>query len=171
MPKKKTPSKRTRIPPPDEALFATARRKALPFDFVLTELEALGPLTRPMFSCVAVYVEDKIVFALRDRPTHPEDNGVWLATSREHHDSLLAELPSMRSIGFLAGGGKTGWQILPADAAEFEDEVLRACELVRRGDPRIGKVPKVRKPRALAAARQATPEGAKKKKPAARVTR
>jgi hypothetical protein len=150
---------------PDEALFATAKRRGVPFEFVLTELEAMGPVTRHMFSCVAVYVEDKIVFALRDRPEHPKDNGVWLATSREHHDSLRAELPSMRSIGVLAGGGETGWQIVPADAAGFEDEVLRACELVRADDPRIGKVPKPRKPRRPASPK---PTQEKKKRPAAR---
>jgi hypothetical protein len=156
MQKKKTPSKRTRLPPPDEALFATARRRTVPFDFVLTELEALGPVTRPMFSCVAVYLDDKIVFAVRDRPHHTDDNGVWLATSREHHASLRVELPSLRSIGVLAGGAETGWQILPANAATFEEEVLHACELVRRSDPRIGKTPKPRKPRPPSAAAEAT---------------
>ncbi|MCU1312877.1 MAG: hypothetical protein JWM54_634, partial [Acidobacteriaceae bacterium] len=36
----------------------------------------------------------------------------------------------------------TGWQILPADAPDFESAALRACELVLRSDPRIGKIPK-----------------------------
>ncbi len=149
-------------PRPDEALFAAARSKPVPFDFVLAELDAVGPTTRPLFGCTAVYVDDKIVFALRDRPSHPRDNGVWVATVREHHATLRAEMPSLRAIGVLAGGGETGWQILPADAATFEDEVLRACELVRARDPRIGKVPKPRKPRgplAVARARKKGPRG------------
>jgi hypothetical protein len=140
--------RRTRALAPGEALFATARRNKIPFEMVLTELESLGPRTNPMFGCTAVYVDEKIVFILRDRPTHVEDNGVWLATTREHHDSLRLELPSLRSIGVLAGGGETGWQMLPADEESFEEEVLRACAMVLREDPRIGKIPKAKKPRA-----------------------
>lgn len=47
----------------------------------------------------------------------------------------------MRSIKVLGAGG-TGWQVLPSDANDFEDSVLRACAIVRAGDVRIGKVPK-----------------------------
>jgi hypothetical protein len=46
----------------------------------------------------------------------------------------------MRSIQVL-GKPVTGWQVLPADALDFETAALRACELVLAGDPRIGKVP------------------------------
>ena len=140
-------ARRRRTLAPDEALFATARKKKIPFDMVLTELESLGPTTNPMFGCTAVYVDEKIVFILRDRPSHPEDNGVWVATTREHHASLRKDLPSLRSIGVLAGGAETGWQILPAGEETFEDEVLRACAMVLREDPRIGKIPKPKKPR------------------------
>jgi hypothetical protein len=35
--------------------------------------------------------------------------------------------------------------VLPLDADDFEESVLRACALVRAGDARIGKVPKARK--------------------------
>jgi hypothetical protein len=98
-----------------------------------------------MFGCLAVYVGPKIVLILRDKPGG-RDNGVWLATTREHHESLRAEFPNMRSIGVLGGGNETGWQILPAESSDFEEAVLRACELVIARDPRIGKVPKT-KPR------------------------
>ena len=50
----------------------------------------------------------------------------------------------MRSIRVL-GKPVTGWQLLPADAADFEESALRACELIARGDRRIGKVPKARR--------------------------
>jgi hypothetical protein len=96
-----------------------------------------------MFGCLAVYFEDKIVLILRDRHDSPEDNGVWLATTAEHHASLQREFPSMRSIQ-LFGGKTTHWQVLPVDAPDFEEAALRACGLVIARDPRIGKVPKPR---------------------------
>jgi hypothetical protein len=106
-----------------------------------------------MFGCLAVYVDDKIVLVLRDKPGSAEDNGVWLATTKEHHASLRAHFPSMRSIRVL-GREVTGWQVLPAAAPDFEAAALKACEMILAGDPRIGKVPKPRsasRPRARSA--------------------
>lgn len=94
-----------------------------------------------MFGCLAVYVEEKIVLILRDKAASSVDNGVWLATTVEHHESLRGEFPSMRSIELL-GKKVTGWQVLPLDAPDFEESALRACELVLARDPRIGKVPR-----------------------------
>ncbi len=129
-----------------DALFTARKPRTIPFEFVLDELADLEPWTRPMFGCTAVYVEERIVFVLRDGKKD-DDNGVWVATTKEHHGSLRRELPGMRSIAvFGVGVGETGWQVLPLDADDFEESVLRACALVRAGDPRIGKVPKPRKP-------------------------
>jgi hypothetical protein len=127
----------------DDALRVTGRAKRIPHEFVLDAISALAPRTRPMFGCVAVYVEEKLVLILRDKPGDQVDNGVWLATTPEHHESLRREFPRMRSIGVL-GKAVTGWQVLPADADDFEQAALRACDLVLRADPRIGKVPKQR---------------------------
>jgi hypothetical protein len=125
--------------PPSDPL-GVRKRKNVPHEFVLEALASLSPYTRPMFGCLAVYVEDKIVLVLRDRPTASADNGVWLATSQEHHPSLRREFPNLRSIGVL-GKPVTGWQVLPADSPDFETAALRACELVLARDPRIGKIP------------------------------
>ena len=125
--------------PLDEALSAK-QRKIVPHAFVLEAISSLSPQTRPMFGCLAVYVEAKIVLILRDKRTEPADNGVWLATTEEHHKSLRREFPNMRSIRVL-GKNVTGWQVLPADAPGFEETALRACELIVARDPRIGKVP------------------------------
>jgi hypothetical protein len=94
--------------------------------------------------CLAVYVKEKIVMVLRDKLKDTADNGVWLATTEEHHESLRREFPNMRSIKVL-GKAVTGWQVLPADAPDFEEVALRACELILAGDPRIGKVPRTRR--------------------------
>ena len=64
-----------------------------------------------MFGCLAVYVGDKIVLILRDRSDETDDNGVWLATTEEHHQSLRREFSNMRSIR-LFGKEVTGWQVL-----------------------------------------------------------
>ncbi len=122
-------------------------RKTIPHEFVLDALGPLSPETRPLFGCVAIYVQEKIVFALRDKPSATADNGVWMATTVEHHDSLRQEFPNMRSVGVL-GKDVTGWQILPVDAPDFEEAALHACELILNRDPRIGKVPKSRASRA-----------------------
>lgn len=118
----------------------------MPHEFVLDEIVSLSPVTRPMFGCVAVYVEDKIVLILRDKPKSTADNGVWLATAVEHHESLRREFPRMRSIR-LFGKKPTQWQVLPADDPDFEAAAMRACRLILARDPRIGKVPKVRSAR------------------------
>jgi len=96
-----------------------------------------------MFGCLAVYVGEKIVLILRQKDKNSADNGVWLATTEVHHESLRHEFPNMRSIQIF-GKKVTDWQLLPADAPDFEETALRACELVVARDPRIGKVPGAR---------------------------
>jgi hypothetical protein len=136
--------------PLDNTFASVKQRRSVPHQFVLDALSALSPETRPMFGCVAVYVGDKIMFALRDKQEHLADNGVWLATTKEHHDSLRQEFPNMRSIGVL-GKNVTGWQILPADALDFEEAALHACEMIIAKDSRIGKIPPARRVKTTAA--------------------
>ena len=131
--------------PAGDAVLPFKQRKHVPHEFVLDAIAPLSPYTRPMFGCLAVYVADRIVLILRDKREKTADNGVWLATTEEHHESLRREFPNMRSIEVL-GRPVTGWQVLPADASDFEEAVLHACELVLAGDPRIGKVPGTRHP-------------------------
>jgi hypothetical protein len=126
--------------------FASKQRKRIPHEFVLGALSALSPRTRSMFGCLAIYVEEKIVLILRDKHGDTADNGVWLATTEQHHESLRREFPNMRSIKIFQKR-VTGWQVLPADAPDFEEAALRACELVLSRDPRIGKVPKAKRRR------------------------
>ena len=119
--------------------FGVKQRKRVPHEFVLSAVSALSPRTRSMFGCLAIYVEEKIVLILRDKNGEDADNGVWLATTEEHHESLRREFPNMRSIRIFRNK-VTGWQVLPADAPDFEEAALRACEFIVARDPRIGKV-------------------------------
>jgi hypothetical protein len=156
------PRRNTTSIPLDDALFAVKPRKSIPHEFVLDALAPLSPATRPMFGCLAIYVKDKIVLILRNKLRNKEkrdqtaDNGVWLATTEEHHQSLRQEFPNMRSIKVL-GKKVTGWQVLPADAENFEETAMHACELVLAGDPRIGKVPGARRASRWARRRRKNP--------------
>src|SRR5207244_12335911 len=105
----------------DDALRVAVRGKRVPHEFVLDAIASLSPRTRPMFGCVAVYVEEKIVLILRDKPGEQADNGVWLATTVEHHEGLGREFPQMRSLGGLGTGGgelqvRAGQRGHPAEA-------------------------------------------------------
>lgn len=121
------------------------KQAQIPFPFVLDELDSLNPRTRPMFSCLGVYAGEKIVLALRKRETSTDDNGVWIATKPEHHASLRKIFPSMRSIYVLGGGAETNWQIIPEQADDFEESVLKICSLIKKGDERIENIPKKKK--------------------------
>jgi hypothetical protein len=138
--RKKSPA--VRRPDPSDVVLP-ARPKKVPFAFVLDELDQLEPRTNPMFGSLGVYVGEKIVLILRERGKD-EDDGVWIATTAEHHDSLREELPAMQSIAVF-GDKVTGWQVLRASHPDFEEQVLRCCEFIRDRDPRIGKVPKGKK--------------------------
>ena len=123
------------------------KSNTIPFDFVLEQLFPLEPRVKPMFGCHAIYIGNKIVLTLRNKTEHLDDNGIWISTKAEHHASLKKILPSMRSIQVL-GNGQTNWQIIPADADDFEESAIKICDLILKGDLRIGNVPKARKPRA-----------------------
>ncbi len=138
------PRRNSGEPSLEETFFGTKKRKPVPHEFVLDALAPLSPWTRPMFGCLAVYAGERIVLILRDKPTYTDDNGVWLATSHEHHESLRRDFPNMRSIHLLGKKG-TNWQILPIDATDFEEAALRACEFILAGDPRVGKIPGARR--------------------------
>jgi hypothetical protein len=69
---------------------------------------------------------------------------VLIATSIEYHISLQKIFPNMRSIEVF-GNPPSSWQILPADADDFEESVTRLCELIIRNDIRIGRIPKAKR--------------------------
>ena len=118
-------------------------KKDIPYEFVFDYLTPLDVTIKPMFGLWAIYINEKIVLALRDRKEFPDSNGVWVATSQEHHKSLKSEFPSLRSFTIFSKAIKeTEWQMLPVDADDFEASVIKVCELIKRNDNRIGKIPK-----------------------------
>lgn len=117
------------------------KRNSIAYSFVLELLFPIEPIVKPMFGCHALYVGEKIVLITRNKPQHPEDNGVWVALAAEYLDEFKKEFPSLRSVQLL-GNKKTLWQNLPGDAPDFEESISLICELIRKGDNRIGKIPK-----------------------------
>lgn len=93
-----------------------------------------------MFGALAVYVGDKIVFILSDHTKDRAANGVWIAVSPEHEAALRTLLPNAGQVRIL-GKDIRGWLLLSSDAGDFEESSLRACELVRNRDQRVGKLP------------------------------
>jgi hypothetical protein len=117
-------------------------KQKTPHAFVLEALAPMHPEVRRMFSGFAVYIGDRIVCMLRDHAKSPRDNGVWLILSDTVNPAdpiLLREFPSLRSIELLAG------KIIPGDGPAFESEVLHACDLLLRHDPRLGRIPASRR--------------------------
>ncbi len=132
----------------DAALTSSAKTKNRPpFPFVLDALAPLRPEVRRMFSGFAVYLDDRIVCMLRVHAKSPQDNGLWLVLAEgvdPADKSLRRDFPSLRKIELL--GGKIGhWLLIPADGNDFEAEAERACEMLLRRDPRLGRVPQSRK--------------------------
>jgi hypothetical protein len=121
-------------------------KKKIPFEFILDHLHPLELAIRPMFGCHAIYAGGKILLIVRKKSDHTDANGVWIATGKEHHESLRKELSTMQSVYILSDGkGETGWQMIHEEADDFEEAVTKICGMILRGDERIGKVPKAKK--------------------------
>jgi hypothetical protein len=119
----------------------------IPHTFVLDALAPLRPEVRQMFSGFAVYVDDRLILMLRDHIKSPEDNGLWLVLAEgidPADASLRREFPSLRSIRLLRSK-ITHWLLIPSDSEDFEKAAFRACDLILRHDPRLGRVPQSRR--------------------------
>ena len=66
--------------------------KAIPYEFVLDYLPP-GIIVKKMFGMHYIYLAKKIVLILRKRDNEPELNGIWVATDKEHHQSLKKDIP------------------------------------------------------------------------------
>jgi hypothetical protein len=107
--------------------------------FVIDELSSLRPTLKRMFGFTYVYLDQKLLLSIRDSAKQPRFNGVWLYTEAEHIDSLRNEFPQLPKRCFWKSG-KNGWVILASEFEDFEEYAFRACELILRGDQRLGRV-------------------------------
>ena len=113
--------------------------KQSPFQFVLDELLPVRPLVKRMFGFTYVYLGDKLVLSLRHSVKYRKFNGVWLYTLTENIESLRREFPLLPRRSFWKSG-KNSWIILASSLEDFEEYAFKACELILRGDQRLGRV-------------------------------
>jgi hypothetical protein len=154
---------RVRKRPPE--LFAPAsRQREIAYDFVLEQLEPASPTTRAMFGSTAVYLDERVVFILRNKGD--ADDGVWFAYEPEREPEVLALLPSAARITRIPNA--RGWRKLAAAHEDFESDVLRACRIAREVDSPLGKIPvrQSKKKQSTAAGAPAKPRAGAAKKTA-----
>jgi hypothetical protein len=132
---------------------APAKRRVVPYEFVLEQLAPLGPTTKPMFGSLGVYLDERVVFILRRKGD--ADDGVWLAFEPELEAEVLALFPALCPIEVL--GKVRAWRKLAASSATFEDDALRVCKLLLSGDTRLGKLPERLKAKRKLASKTAKP--------------
>jgi hypothetical protein len=119
-------------------------RKKVPFGFVLDELNSLSPMIKPMFGGFVIYIGEKMTLFLYDQEKYLEFKGVSLATTPEHYPSLAQEFPSTSNVE-PKKISKHPWLLIPSSAVDFEEQALKACEMIMNGDPRIGRIPEEKK--------------------------
>jgi hypothetical protein len=124
-------------------------KRRVPFPFILEELDSIRPTIKQMFGFTSVYLDEKLLCSLRDNSKQPGTNGMWLYTTTEHLESLAREFPDLpeRQLWRSRTGDKA-WLILASRLEGFEEYALKACELMVRGDQRIGRLTRAKKERA-----------------------
>ena len=114
-------------------------KRKLPFPFVLDELIEIRPIVKQMFGFTHVYLDERLLFSLRDSTKRPGSNGMWIYTTVEHLESLGKEFSHLPKR-YLWRSGKNGWVILASRLEDFEENAFRACALILKGDRRIGRI-------------------------------
>ena len=119
----------------------SSAKKQVPFPFVLEELISIRPTVKRVFGFTHVYLDDRLLFSLRDSIDKPGSNGMWLYTTTEHIESLAREFPELpkRQL-WRSRSGNNAWVVLASRLEGFEEYAFKACELILRGDQRIGRL-------------------------------
>jgi hypothetical protein len=115
----------------------------IPFAFILDHILRDDIVIKPMFGCFAIYAGGKLCLFLVDRDVpivKPDgetmDNGVHIATTAEHIDSLRPGFPDAEFRRLKDG---KVWILIAVDHPLFEEHVVKACEMINAHDQRIGR--------------------------------
>src|SRR5882672_7061333 len=99
--------------------------KAIPYDFILDYLPP-NVVVRPMFGMHYIYLDKKIMLILRNVNKNRDLNGIWIATSKEHHQSLENEIPAMTD--FILDNGEmhdSDWRLIREEEDDFEAAAIK----------------------------------------------
>ena len=114
-------------------------KKQIPFDFLLDYLPA-NIVVRPAIGMYYIYWEKKIVLIFRKVGKNAQHNGLWIATKKEHHAGLKADIPAITDFVFgQEEAFDSAWLQLKDDHDDFETAAIRICGLISHRDKRIGK--------------------------------
>lgn len=118
-------------------------RKKVPFEFVLDEFSGMDLRVKPMFGAYGVYIGNKIIFVLRKKEKMDFDTGIWVGIPDDCILEMKEKFPVLQNLT-LFGKPPTAWQVLRETELEFEEIAFALCKLIKKGDPRIGRIPKLR---------------------------
>ena len=113
-----------------------------PFRFFLDLLLPLDLSHIKMFGVDAYYLEGRMLFALREKETQPQDNGIWIATTKQHHQKLRHQFKSIKPI---EEHRIKSWLMLDSQHDAFEADAFYLAELIIKRSELIGTTPKAKK--------------------------
>lgn len=115
----------------------------IPYVFILDHLIDADIVIKPMFGCYGIYSGGKLCLFLmnREKPlirreSDPMQKGVYIATTADYTETLQ---PLFEKAEFELLKDKKVWIFASETLDEFECYVIKACELISRGDRRIGR--------------------------------
>jgi hypothetical protein len=97
-------------------------------------------IRKPMFGGLAFYLHGLLMAVLMEDVEDTKWQGVLIATSHEHHDSIKKAFPEVAPHPILKK-----WLYLPTSCEDFEAAAQRLVRLILRADPRFGVVPSSKK--------------------------
>jgi len=118
---------------------------SVPYELVFEFLPEERVEIKKMFGHHCLYFDGLMVMFMIYRENNP-DNGICLATSAPLISSLSKDIKSLRHLEAY-GPESTDWRLIPLDSERFEADVEKACKLILKRDPRIGREPKSKKRR------------------------
>jgi len=113
-------------------------KKPMPYDFLLDYLPP-SVVIKPAIGMFYIYFEGKIVLIFRKVGKNPQHNGIWIASRREDHNTLKAEVPAVTDFDFGSEAFEPNWLQLPDGHEDFEEAAIALCALISHRDKRIGK--------------------------------
>ncbi|MDB5156613.1 MAG: hypothetical protein JWR50_1320 [Mucilaginibacter sp.] len=116
--------------------------KPVPYDFVIDYLPR-HIVVKAQFGMHYIYLNQKLMLMLRKTDKGDGLNGIFVITLKTHHQSLAEEIPGL--TGFVLDTGEnyeSHQRFLAEEDPDFETSAIKLCELISRGDSRIGKATK-----------------------------